>query len=49
MDQRSDERFVEGATMCFENGQRGNAKFEVFGLQSRKGAQRQAAGRSLRR
>ncbi len=37
MDQRGDERFVEGATVCFENGQRGNAKFEVFGLQSRKG------------
>ena len=37
MDQRAAERFVEGATVCFETGQRGNAKFEVFGLQSRKG------------
>ncbi len=37
IDQRAVERFVEGATVCFENGQRGNAKFEVFGLQSRKG------------
>jgi len=37
IDQRAAERFVEGATVCFENGQRGNAKFEVFGLQSRKG------------
>lgn len=37
IDQRNDERFVEGATICFETNQRDKAKFEVFGLQSRKG------------
>lgn len=37
MDERAEERFVEGATVCFENGQKGAAKFEVYGLQSRKG------------
>ncbi len=38
IDQRAAERFVEGATLCFETNQRGPVKFEVFGLQSRKGA-----------
>ena len=38
IDQRGDERFVEGATICFEQGQRERVKFEVYGLQSRKGA-----------
>lgn len=38
IDQRAEERFVDGATVCFENGQKGQAKFEIFGLQSRKGA-----------
>lgn len=37
IDQRAEERFAEGLTICFENNQRGNAKFDVFGLQSRKG------------
>ncbi len=37
IDQRAEERFVEGATVCFETGQKGNAKLELFGLQSRKG------------
>ena len=37
MDQRNVERFVEGATICFESGQRGAAKFEVYGLQSSRG------------
>jgi hypothetical protein len=38
IDQRAEERFVDGLTLCFENGQKGNAKFDVFGLQSRKGS-----------
>lgn len=38
IDQRAAERFVDGATVCFETGQKGQAKFEIFGLQSRKGA-----------
>lgn len=38
IDQRRDERFVDGLTMCFEQGQRGQTKFEVFGLQNAKGA-----------
>jgi hypothetical protein len=38
IDQRRDERFADGLTMCFEQGQRGAAKFEVFGLQNAKGA-----------
>jgi hypothetical protein len=38
IDQRRDERFTEGLTLCFEQGQRGTAKFEVFGLQNAKGA-----------
>ena len=38
IDQRSEERFLEGATLCFESGQRGNARFDVYALQSRRGA-----------
>ncbi len=37
IDQRNEERFLEGATMCFETSQKGNAKFDVFGLQSTRG------------
>lgn len=37
IDQRSAERFVDGMTLCFENGQRGPTKFDIYGLQSRKG------------
>ncbi len=38
MDQRNQERFVEGLTTCFDANQRGAVKFEVFALQSRQGA-----------
>ncbi len=38
IDQRSAERFVEGVTTCFDSNQRGPVKFEVYALQSRKGA-----------
>src|SRR5262245_16318691 len=37
-DQRGEERFVEGATLCFETNQSGKAKFEVYALQSGRGA-----------
>jgi hypothetical protein len=38
IDQRGEERFVEGATICFEANQRGSARFEFYGLQSTRGA-----------
>jgi len=38
IDQRATERFAEGLTVCFDSNQRGPVSFEVYGLQSRRGA-----------
>lgn len=38
IDQSSEQRFVEGATLCFEGNQRGTVTFEIYGLQTKIGA-----------